>query len=104
MPCDRRQSAILGILDESGQQANIVGAVRGNDAELGQVTANGIDNLRPLADQHLPDAVDHEHLLLLLLLDRDESHGRPRHGFTDRFRIRSIVLVGLDEGADKLCR
>ena len=39
---------------------------------------------------------------LVLGLDRHESHGRPLHGFGDRFGILVIVLIGLHEGTDEL--
>jgi hypothetical protein len=41
-------------------------------------------------------------VLLLHLLEGDKTHGGPRHGFTDRFGIRRIMLVRLHIRFDKL--
>ena len=38
------------------------------------------------------------------LLDGDQAHGGPRHGFTDRFGIAGIMLVRFDLGLHTLGR
>ena len=40
------------------------------------------------------------HVGLFDRLDRHKSHGGPAHRFADRFRIPTIILVGLDVGLD----
>ena len=52
-------------------------SLRHDDAMLGQVTAERIDQLRALANQKIPGAKQHGARLLLLGLDRHEAHGWP---------------------------
>jgi hypothetical protein len=42
------------------------------------------------------------HIGLFHRLDRRKAHGGPTHRFADRFRISTIIRVGLDMGLDIL--
>jgi hypothetical protein len=72
--------------------------LRCNDAEFGHVSAQGIDQHRALPNQQAARPMQHQHRLLLDVLDWHEPHGGPRYGFADCFRIGGIVLVTLDVG------
>lgn len=102
MPSDRWKSAILLILNEHGKQADIVRTIGTYDSELGQMTANRIDDLSALPDKHFPDAVNDQHLLLLLMFYRDKAHRRPCHRFADCLGVGSVILVRFDVGSHKL--
>src|SRR5215213_677190 len=81
------------LMEESEQLARVAGPLRHHDAQLCKVTAQGIDQGRPLPDQKIADPVQHEGALLLWDLDRNETHGRPRDGLTDGCRVRGIILL-----------
>ena len=67
---------------------------------LGQVAAEGIDQLRALANQEITGAKQHGARLLLLGLDRHEAHGRPDRRLTNGFCVRRVVLLAPDERFD----
>jgi hypothetical protein len=67
-------------------------------AVLGQVPAQGVDALRPLADQEVAGAEHHRVRLLRLVPHRHEAHARPLRRFADRLGIGHVVLLPLDEG------
>ncbi len=92
------------VLDQFRQKADIVSAVRGNDAELSKMTPDRVDELCPLTDQHFPNPMKDEDFLLHFFLNQYEGHCRSRDSLTDRFRISRIALVRLDVGTDILCR
>ena len=60
------------------------------------MSAQGVDQHGPLPDQQVAHLVQHEHGLLADRLDREEAHGRPRHGFRDGLCIGGIGLPALD--------
>ena len=74
--------------------------MRHHDAQLCEVTAQGIDQGRPLPNQEIAGSMQHEGALLLRALDRDEAHRRPCDGLADRRRIRSIILLPAQIGFD----
>ena len=74
--------------------------MRHHDAQLRKVTAQGIDQGRPLPDQEIAGSVQHEGALLLRALDRDEAHRRPCDGLADRSRVRGIILLPAQIGFD----
>ena len=80
-------------MEKGDQLARVASALRHHDAQLCEVTAQGIDQGRPLPDQEIAGSVQHEGALLLRALDRDEAHRRPRDGLTDRRRVRGIILL-----------
>ena len=49
-------------------------------------------------DQQLAGLVRHQRGLLVLALDGDETHVRPRHRLANRRRIRRVILAALDIG------
>ena len=70
-------------------------SLRDVDAELGQQTADHVDQLRALLDQQIARPVHRQRRLLLGRLHRHEPHRRPRHRLADRFRIGSVGLAAL---------
>src|SRR4030095_2527710 len=88
--------AIPVIRDDPEQLRRSITALGRHNTELGQVSAQGIAQHRTLAHQQLPGPVQHQGGLLLLRLDRDEPHRRPRHRLTDRGRIIRIVLAAFE--------
>ena len=66
---------------------------RRNDAELGEVAAQRIDERHAPSNQEVADAVCDERRLVLWRFHCHEAHGRPTHRLTDRFSIGDIVLV-----------
>ena len=68
----------------------------GREAELGRVTADGVDELCSIVDQ--PLARRHQHLrrLFVRTLDPHEGHAWPAHCLADRVGISVVVLVALD--------
>ena len=59
--------------------------------------ARRIDRLRTLTHQHVSCAKQHRTRLLRLRLDRHEPHGRSRGRLGNRFGVRCIILLPLDE-------
>ena len=47
-----------------------------DDAELGQVGTDRVDQRRALPNEQLPRPMQHQHRLLVLRLDRHEAHRR----------------------------
>ncbi len=72
-------------------------AGRRHDAELGQVTAQGVDRLGTLPHEEIPRPVDHCRCLLCLGPDRDEPHRRTRCRFGYSLGIGRIALLPLHE-------
>ena len=75
-------------------------SLRDDDAMLGQVTAECIDQLRALTNQKITGAKQHGARLLLRGLDRHEAHGWPDCRLTNGFCVRRIVLLAPDERFD----
>ena len=69
-------------------------------AELGEVTAQGIDHLRALPDKTLMCPIGHRAGLVLGALDGHEVHVGPQRGLCNRRRIGSVVFLSLDERLD----
>jgi len=88
--------AIRTIRDDPEQLSRSITALGRHDAEFGQVSAQGIAQHRALTHQQLPGPVQHQDSLLLLRLDRDEPHRRPRDRLADRCRIIRIVLAAFE--------
>jgi hypothetical protein len=70
----------------------------GDDAELGQLAAHAVHQLRPLLHQQHPRAFQTARGLLLDALDRDKAHVRTAQRGADRRGIARIILVALHEG------
>ena len=69
----KRDSLVAG-LDQIGQFAGVSGPLRGDDADLGQVAAQPIEQLRALRDQHLPRLVTHQRRLVLQRAQAHKPH------------------------------
>src|SRR5271168_3224945 len=58
-------NGIVAGLDQLSQFAGVSGPLRRDHADLGQVAAQPIEQLRALRDQHLPRLVAHQRRLVL---------------------------------------
>ena len=65
---------VLGIADHGQELAQADLPPGGDDPELGQVAAQGIDRGGALLQQLLVHPVRHQHHLLVFALGRDEPH------------------------------
>jgi len=70
---------------------------RKDQAELGQVASQRIDQPRALADEALVGSEGHRSCLMFGAFHRHAMHGRAQHGFGDRRGVCRIVLLPLDE-------
>jgi hypothetical protein len=70
---------------------------RRHHPELGQMAAQGVDQLRALAHQKIAAPEQHRARLALCRLHRDKAHGRTRGRLHNRFRVGCIVLLALHE-------
>ena len=100
----RRQSPIIGIFDDRNQFLHLRRPLSDDQSELRTVAAQCIDHHGALTDQQLTSPVQHQNRLLLRAFRRRKPHHRTRHRLADRFRIRRVILVRLDEGANVLRR
>ena len=82
----------------------LAAALRDSDSALQQYRAQLVDQRRALTHQTIPHSVQCLHVELLLSLELDKTHRRPRRRFGDRFRVTVIVLLRLDVGTDVLRR
>jgi hypothetical protein len=95
--------ALIG-LDTIKQQTQVSQSLGGSQAELSGIAADGVAQLRAIADQPVTDADQHQGRLLLSRLHRHEAHGRPAHRLAQRFSVCRIVLAALDVRFDYLRR
>lgn len=93
----RRQPAEGLLPDRRGPWplADILDALRCNNSVLCEVTAQSIDRLGLLS---LAGLKKHRLALLLRAFGRDKAHCRARRRLGDRFRVRRVILLPLDEG------
>jgi hypothetical protein len=108
-PQQHRDRRIVG-RNERAQFGKSAAARGGDNAELGELAAPTVPQLRALLDQQLAGPLDAARRLLLDALDRDKAHVRPPQCSTDRPdgscpwaegpRIAGIVLVALDKRLD----
>ena len=97
LACQRGQSHITGIFDDGNQFLHLRRPLSDDQSELRTVAAKRIDHHRALTDQQLTGPVQHQNRLLLGAFRRRKAHRRTRHRLADRFRIRRVVLVRLDQ-------
>lgn len=71
----------------------MLGALRRDDADLGEMTTYAIEQLRALRHQHVARAMAHQLRLVLHAAQRHEPHVRPRRRLADRRRVGRVVLV-----------
>jgi len=80
------------------QVLHAVASDRSNNAELGQMCADRVDDRGLLPDEEMPRAMEDQAALLLGRFRRHEAHARPLHRLTDRLGIGSVVLLAFDVG------
>ena len=104
-PTRQLGQARLGLVpDRRDQLCDMARALGRDDAELGQMPAQGVDQHGALTHEQITGAVDGQRRLLRFALDRDEPHRRPGHRLADRRGVGRIVLVPLAVGLDVLGR
>ena len=96
------QGLIGGDLIEQRSDVNLAGGRR--QAKLSRIAADGVGQLRAVADQPIAHAHEHQRRLLLGRLDRHKPHRRPAHRLAQRFRVGRVVLTALDVRLDQLRR
>ena len=76
----------------------------GGKAELGRIAADGVRQLRAIADQPIAQADHHQGRLLFGSLHRHEAHRRPTHRLAKCLGVGGIVLAALHIRLDQLRR
>src|SRR4051812_36734512 len=89
-----------GVLQGSDELGGMDRSFDGDHPELGQVAPERIDGLGALANQQVPRAEHDGGGLLVRALEGDKAHGGTLSGLADRFGIRHVVLLSLDERLD----
>ena len=93
--------ALVG-LNALDQRIEVSHSLGGSQAKFRRIAADGVGQLRTIADQPVTYADEHYRCLLLGCLHRHEPHRRPTHRLTKRFGVRRIVLATLDIRFDQL--
>ena len=75
-------------------------ALRRDQSAFKQNGAQLIDQSRPLADQTVSGSVKRLHVELVLALQLDKPHRRPRRRFRDPLGVAIVVLLRFDIRAD----
>jgi hypothetical protein len=91
---------LVRVLDSLHQLRDMSGSFGHDKAELGQMPAQGIDDLGPLPHQEIAGPEHESGSLGLLAFGSHEAHGRALGGLADRLGICGIVLLPLDERLD----
>jgi hypothetical protein len=86
---------ILSVVQRRDRGAHPARATSSDDAKLGEMTAQRIDQHRSLADQKVAHFVQHQNGLLVDGLDGDKTHRRPSYRLCDRLGIGGIGLAAL---------
>jgi hypothetical protein len=86
-----RKLIAFPVFNELSQNSNVMSPSRANNAEFCEVSADCINQLCSLVNQHLSDPVQDQNFLLHLFFDRNEPHGRPSDRFAYRLRISRIA-------------
>lgn len=95
-----RQDA-LRIFDSGNQDADMRWALGGDKPKFSQMAPESIYYLGLLTNKEIPDLECVRRCLLRSALYGDKSHCRPQGGFANRFSIGRIILLPLDEAADR---
>ena len=95
-----RQPLTAAFRHDCNQLMHSFTPLRCHQPKFGKVSTKCVDQLNPLADQQIPRPVQHQHALLLDVLDRYKTHRWPRHGLADRRRVGRVVLAALHIGFD----
>jgi hypothetical protein len=90
----------VAVVQPGGELGEAAPPLRGDVAELGELAAHTVHQLRVLLDQQLPRPFETARRLLLDALDRHEAHVRTAERGADRRRVPRIGLVAADERLD----
>lgn len=74
---------------------HVLPTLSGDKPKLGEMPTQGIDHLRPLSDQQIPQPEDHAEPLLFRGLHLDETHSRSTARLCNGFGIRHVVFLAL---------
>src|SRR5215475_3452933 len=88
--------AITLVCDDFGKLRETFASCLRNQAKLGKVGSERIDQLRALTDQKIPRSMQHQQGLLIGRLDRHKPHRWACHGLTDGGCVGSIVFRPFD--------
>src|SRR5512144_1162686 len=99
--CQLWQPGISRPIEKLKAALDIADAPTRDDAELGEVSANGADETAPLADQQLAGTVEEKSGPLIGALERHEPHRWTPDRCADRLGIGHVVLLARDVGLDK---
>src|SRR5688572_30176630 len=91
-----RHAIIIGISHNIEQLLDAITPDGRDDAKLGKMCPNGIDDGILLPHEEVARAMEHQAALLFRRLSLDEPHVRPNNGFADRLSIGSIILLSLE--------
>jgi hypothetical protein len=89
---------LLRVLDSLHKLRNTSRPSGRHDAELGQMSAQGVHDLGSLPDQEIPGPKHESGGSGLLALGNRKAHGRAPRRLTDRLGISGIVPLALNEG------
>lgn len=93
-----RQAIIIPVGNHRKQRLYPLYPRRGDDAKLGDMGADGVDQHGPLANPQLPCAVQHQNALLPHILHCHKTHGGAGHRFTYGLCIHRVVLIAIHVG------
>jgi hypothetical protein len=92
-PDDLGQSEGVIITKAHAKFSNFPGALSRNNAELGEVCPDRIQEHRALSHQQVARSMQYENTLLLLGLHRHEAHVGSGDGLADRLGVGGVVLL-----------
>ena len=90
--CGWRQPLIILVTYDFEQRLDLGKPLGSNNAKFGEMPAQRVDRLGPLADQEVSGLQHHQCGLALSRLDRDEAHGWPRYRFAMASASTASVL------------
>src|SRR4249920_2696634 len=96
--CHLGQAFIICISSDAEKLRDTIASDWRDDAELGQMSADGVDHRGLLADKQVTGTVQRQAALLFWCLGRNEPHVRPGDRLADRLGISGIVLMPLHVG------
>ena len=85
-------------VDQLLERIRVRSPLRGDNADLRQMAAQGVERRRALPDQQLADAMAHQRGLVLDRAYRNEALARPPFRLADRRRVDCVALVAPDIG------
>ena len=93
------RDALVSLIGNGVEQVfHAVASNRSNNAELGQMCADRVDDRGLMPDEEMPRPMQHQAALLLGRFGRHEAHARPLHRLADGFGIGSVILLAFDIG------